>query len=175
MTASSSDLCPVESSDAFRLMKRSPCLLFSSWRPLCLVQMRNVWFELVAEGTQKKQRHYQLLIKCPYCLLSSGFRKICSERHVQIITDLTGWRIMFSLTVEWQSLYHDSVYWPHCLQSTFWALHRSDSSFTPESCNLLRLRSSSFRWERFVLRTETRAAQPSSVTWQSFNLQRQRF
>ena len=50
---------------------------------------------------------------------------------------------------------------------------RSDSSFTPESCRLFPLRSSSLRWEGLDFRAETREAQLISDNLQLSNLNKE--
>ncbi len=50
------------------------------------------------------------------------------------------------------------------------SFNASESRFSPDAPNLFSDRSSSLRCEGFDLRAEARAAQPSSVTSQSFNL-----
>ena len=47
------------------------------------------------------------------------------------------------------------------------------SSFTPESCRLLSLRSSSLRWEGFDLRAEAREEQLISDSLQLLNLNKE--
>ncbi len=48
----------------------------------------------------------------------------------------------------------------------------AESSFTPESCSLFRLKSRSFRWDGLDFRAEARERQLSSVNRQHINLQR---